>query len=123
MTARRFLALILALLFAATCLAPVFADDAAPKKKKAKKKDEYENSKYKSYKVLADEPRTYRFDANGDPIPTDEEKKRLKKKDKKKKKSDDDEVAAPACAETETCQDDGEPAEKKKRVSSEGSDF
>lgn len=62
-----------------------FAADETPKKKK--KKDEYETSKYKSYKVLTGEERTYRFDANGDPIPV---KKPKPKKKKKKLSSEDD---------------------------------
>jgi hypothetical protein len=123
MTARRFLTLLLTLVLVVVFLVPVFAqDDEAPKKKKAKKKDPYEGNKYRSYKVLVNEPRTYRFDAQGNPIPTDEEKKKLKKAASKKKKSseDDETAAAPSCGDAEPCEDGGK---KKPTVSSEGTDF
>lgn len=86
------------------------AAEGARKKKKVKK-DEYENNKYKSYRVLTpEEPRTYRFDAKGNPIPVD----KPKKKRKKKRLSSEDEAAA-SCEESpesEACSQkpaDGEP--------------
>ena len=78
---------------------PLAAADAKPVKKKKKKIDPYEGSKYKSFKVLTpEESHTYRYDENGNPIVTG-----AKKKPKKKKNSSDEEEAKPDCAEGESC--------------------
>jgi hypothetical protein len=132
MILRRLLSLLLLASFSLSLAVPVLAQDdeaaaeeeAKKKKKKKKKADVYENNKYRSFKVLADDNRTYKFDADGNPILSEEDKKKLKKKAKKKKKADDEEgsEAAPACAETETCEEETE-GKKKPKVSSEGTDF
>lgn len=74
---------------------PAGKTEAAPKaksksKKKAKgqskaKKKEAESSQYRFPNALSDgEPKTYRFDANGNPIPPPSKKKKTTKKKKKK---------------------------------------
>ena len=71
---------------------------AAHHKKKKKKADEYENSKYKSYKVLTDDNRTYRFDSRGNPIAP------AKKKPEAAPPAEAPAGAAPACAPGAVCQ-------------------
>ncbi len=102
MAFRRLLTLFLALCIAVACLGPAFC---APAKKKAKKKAyDYENSKYKAYRELADEPRTYRFDERGNPILPKDKKKAAAKK---KKNSEEKEPAEDrACGAGEPCQDE-----------------
>lgn len=107
MTVRSILALLLCLLL------PVAGFSAEKKKAKKKKDYDYENSKYKSYKVLVDDDeRTYRFDERGNPIQPDSKKK--KKASKKKKKADEE---AASCEAGEACQDadvDGKTSEAPK---------
>lgn len=97
----------LSLVLCALLLAISAGAAEAAKKKKKVKKDEYEEHKYKSYRVLTDEPKTYRFDANGNPIPVEQPKK------KKKKKKLSSEEADAACEENaDSCAPkpaDGEP--------------
>ena len=52
----------------------------APAKHKKKPAKKPEGSKYKMYKVLTDEPKTYRFDERGEPIPLPSKKPAKKKK-------------------------------------------
>lgn len=76
-------------------------------KKKKSKKDEYEGSKYKSYRVLTDEePRTYRFDENGQPIPA---RKPLKKKKKRLSTRDSGDCAEDPTSESCEAKPEGEP--------------
>ena len=105
----------------------------APSKKKAKKKAkgyDYENSRYKAYKELVGEPKTYRFDERGNPIPPPDAKKKQAGKKKKKILSDEaavspedsdpasptgdsgDAPAAENCAEGESCGAGAAKAEK-----------
>ena len=96
MILRRRLAPLLAAGLVLACFGPALA---ATSKKKAKKKGyDYDKSRYKAYGVLTDpEPRTYRFDENGNPVPPPGSKKTAKKA--KKKKSDD----AAACDTADAC--------------------
>ncbi len=87
---------------------PLLAADGAPvKKKKKKKADPYENSKYKSYKVLTpEEGHTYRFDDKGDPIAPPSKKKKAAKK-----RTSDDGDSKTDCAEGDTCGDTAKSGE------------
>ncbi|MDD5657391.1 MAG: hypothetical protein PHF00_09085 [Elusimicrobia bacterium] len=65
----------------------------APKRQTKRKKKEYDysKSKYKVYRALTGkEPRTYRFDENGNPIPPADKKKKTVKKNKKAPRPDDE---------------------------------
>ncbi len=83
----------------APAAAPDKSDDSAPKTKKKKKGKsakkngkEDEPSKYLYPNTLSDgQPRTYRFDANGNPIDPEGAKKPAGKKKKKKKAAEEDE--------------------------------
>ena len=104
MAIQRFLALSLAFCVSVLCFAPAFS---APAKKKVKKKAyDYENSKYKAYQELTDEPRTYRFDERGNPIPPKDKKKAAAKKKKKSEAEAKEPAEGRACGAGEACQDE-----------------
>jgi hypothetical protein len=121
---RRALTLVCLVVLVACLVVPVFAADAAKKKakKKGKKAYDYENSRYKAYHELSDsEPRTYRFDARGNPIPPPGSKKKGAKGAKKassdapaaeEEKAASEEPAAESCSPGESCGADGAKAEK-----------
>lgn len=77
---------------------PPAPEEEAPKPKKSKKAKkakgyDYEASKYKSYRTLADnEPKSYKFDEAGKPIPPGGKKKPVKKKKKAEAPPPDDEI-------------------------------
>ncbi len=121
MILRRALPLLLASALLAAWLAPAAkADDGASagasvmpevahkKPKKKKKGYDYEKSRYKAYGALTDlEPKTYKFDENGNPVPPPGSKKTASKKKKKSKAACDD---AEACsASDKPSQDDSQP--------------
>jgi hypothetical protein len=60
-----------------------FPASAAGKTKKKPKPYDYESSKYKAYRALTDdEPKSYRFDMKGNPIPPVSSKKKPPRKKK-----------------------------------------
>lgn len=99
---------------------PPAAEEDAPKPKKKAKKGgkgkkgyDYEASKYKSYRTLSDnEPRSYRFDESGKPIPPGGKKKPAKKKKKVEAPPAEDEIDGnvplsdeKSCDGDQSCQD------------------
>jgi hypothetical protein len=116
---RRLLSIACLLLLVACLVMPALAADAAVKKKlkkKAKKGYDYENSRYKSYHALVDgEPKTYRFDARGNPVPPPGSKKKGAKGKKaassEEPAADAEAPAADGCESGASCGADGAKAE------------
>lgn len=101
MSRKRWAPLLAAALIAAFAVLPAAA--AKPKKKAAKKAYDYEKSKYKAYGALVDkEPKTYRFDNKGNPIPPPSKKKKSSKKKSLPAKA----VPKPALRSAEAPKDD-----------------
>ena len=102
MIPRRRLVVVAALCLVAASLTPAFA---TVKKKTKKKGYDYDKSRYKAYGALTDlEPKTYRFDENGNPVPPPGSKKTAKKKKKSAAASCDGAEACAASSETHDAQ-------------------
>lgn len=87
----------------AVAAAPLSAADETPKKKPKKAGYDYNNSKYKAYKVLTeDQERTYRFNEKGEPVKPAEAKKAKKKPARKSSEASDG--GAVNCEADQSCQ-------------------
>jgi hypothetical protein len=87
-------------------------------KKRPKKKPaayDYEKSRYKAYKALVDEPRTYRFDERGNPIAPPAPGKKGAKKSKAAPPQAEEAPPKPACEQDNSCgPGDEKPADEPK---------